>query len=194
MSPLARASSARPNGPDLRTVTVRPRFVWGAGDTSVMPKIAEAVRSGRFAWIGGGAHLTSTTHVENLVEALLLAEPNGRGGEIYFVTDGEPVVFRTFITALLRTKGIDPPSRSVPLPLARLAAFVSETFARATGGTPAVTRLAAELFGREVTIDDAKIRRELGYVGTTTRKAGLAALGALGASPAARRAPSAPSW
>ncbi len=96
------------------TVVLRPRLVWGAGDTTILPELAEAVRSGRFAWIGGGRHLTSTTHVDNVVEGLLLAAERGTGGEAYFVTDGDPIVFRDFVTRLLATQGIEPPTRNVP--------------------------------------------------------------------------------
>ena len=39
----------------METVVVRPRLVWGPGDTTVLPGLLEAVRSGQFAWIGGGA-------------------------------------------------------------------------------------------------------------------------------------------
>ena len=36
--------------------------------------------------------------------------------------------------------------------------------------------MAVRLFGEPVTVSDAKARRELGYRGSTTREAGLAAL------------------
>ena len=50
------------NREDFETVVVRPRFVWGPGDTTLLPAMTEMVRAGRWAWIGGGRHLTSTTH------------------------------------------------------------------------------------------------------------------------------------
>src|SRR5271166_774389 len=104
----------------FETVVVRPRFVWGRGDTTLLPAIAEMVRAGRFAWIGGGRHRTSTTHVENVVEGLVLGATRGRPGDVYFVTDGEPVVFREFVGRLLATQGLTAPSRSVPAPPAGL--------------------------------------------------------------------------
>src|ERR1700680_4041588 len=55
------------NRDGFETVVVRPRFVWGVGDTTLLPVMVEMVRGGRFAWIGGGRHRTSTTHVENVV-------------------------------------------------------------------------------------------------------------------------------
>ena len=80
------------------TVVVRPRFVWGRGDTTLLPTLAQMVRSGRWAWIGGGRHRTSTTHVDNTVQGLVLGADRGRPGNAYFVTDGDPIVFRDFVT------------------------------------------------------------------------------------------------
>ena len=42
------------NREGFETVVVRPRFVWGTGDTTLLPSIVELVKSGRFAWIAGG--------------------------------------------------------------------------------------------------------------------------------------------
>jgi nucleoside-diphosphate-sugar epimerase len=157
------------NGDGFATVIVRPRFIWGAGDTNLIPKIADVVKRGRFAWIGGGRHLTSTCHVDNVVEGILLAAERGKPGEIYFLTDGEPVEFRAFLTKLLATYGADPGDRSVPLWLAR-------TIAATTGWMkqPPVTRTAVALIGQEVTVVDAKARRELGYTSHVSREHGLA--------------------
>src|SRR5918997_1476297 len=102
------------NGPDLETVVVRPRFVWGRGDTTLLPTLVELVRSGRFRWVGGGGQLTATTHVDNTVEGLWLAATKAPAGSVYFVTDGEPIVFREFLTRMLGTQGVSAPDKSVP--------------------------------------------------------------------------------
>src|SRR6478672_289176 len=96
----------------FETVAVRPRFVWGRGDTTLLPAMVDLVRGGRFAWIAGGRHRTAITHVDNTVEGLVLAAGSGHPGNAYFVTDGEPVVFREFVSQLLRTQGVEPPARS----------------------------------------------------------------------------------
>ncbi len=72
------------------------------------------MRSGQFAWIGGGRHRTSTTHVDNVIEGLVLGAREGRPGEAYFVTDGEPLEFRDFVTRLLATQGEEPGEREIP--------------------------------------------------------------------------------
>src|SRR3954471_6929263 len=106
---LAEQAVRQANRPgSFETVVVRPRFVWGPGDTTVLPSLLAAVESGQFRWIGGGRHRTSTTHVDNVVEGLRLGAQRGAPGAAYFVTDGEPQVFRDFVTRLLATQGVEP--------------------------------------------------------------------------------------
>lgn len=166
------------NAPGFRTVVVRPRLIWGNDDTSVLAALAAAVKAGRFMWMDGGRYPTSTAHVDNVCEALLLAAEKGRGGEAYFVTDGAPVELRDFVTKMLAARGVDPGSRSVPkwlvLPLARVSEWIWDTFG--VEGEPPATRMAVHLFGEPVTVNDAKARRDLGYVGKVTREQGLASL------------------
>ena len=65
------------NGDGFETVVVRPRLVWGAGDTTILPASSSAVEKKRFSWIGGGGHRTSTTHVDNVIEGLMLGAERG---------------------------------------------------------------------------------------------------------------------
>ena len=164
----------------LECVVVRPRLVWGPGDTTILPSLVEAIRAGRFAWIGGGNHRTATTHVDNCVEGLVLAAEKGRPGAAYFVTDGPPAVFREFVTALVATEGVEPPSRSVPRPVARVVAGAGETVWRALRlkSAPPLTRTALWLSSLECTLDDSRARTELGYREVISREEGLAALAA----------------
>jgi len=156
---------------ELETVVVRPRFIWGKGDTSVLPQLVDAVRRKKFAWLSGGRYLTSTCHVANVVEGALLAAERGAPGEIYFLTDGEPTELRGFMTALLATQGVAAGDREIPRWVARAVAWLTGWMR-----TPPVTRTAIALMGHEVTVDDTRARRELGYAGKVTREAGLAEL------------------
>lgn len=165
----------------LETVVVRPRMIWGRGDTSLLKKVVEAHVAGRFQWIGEGRYLTSTCHVANACEGALAVAEKGKPGEIYFVTDGEPVEFRKFFSQLFESQKRTAPQKSVPYGLARLAANVLEGLWRLAKvkSAPMATRVAVGLMGHEVTVNDAKARRELGYVGKVTREAGLAELASL---------------
>jgi nucleoside-diphosphate-sugar epimerase len=166
------------NRDGLETVVVRPRFVWGRGDTTLLPTMAEMVRSGRFAWIGGGRHETSTTHVDNVVEGLMLGAARGAAGEVYFVTDGEPVVFREFVSELLSTQSVDPPTRNIPASLAHALAVGGERawHALPLPGRPPLTRFAYWVSAQECTIKIDKARKQLGYELVRSREEGLAEL------------------
>jgi nucleoside-diphosphate-sugar epimerase len=172
-------------GDGFEPVAVRPRFVWGAGDQTVLPEIIEMVRAGRFAWIGRGRHLTDTTHVDNVVHGLRLAAEKGGVGEIYFITDGEPVVFREFVSDLIRTQGMEPPERSIPIPVAGAVAAGGEVLWRALRlrGSPPLTRFNYWVSHQQCTIDISKARRELGYEPVRDRESGLAELTGQGAAP-----------
>ena len=176
-STKARAEEAviEANDNGLETVVVRPRFVWGRGDTTLLPVMTEMVRAGRFAWIGGGRQRTSTTHVDNAVHGLLLGAERGAPGGVYFVTDGEPVVFRDFVTRLLATQGVTPPGRSLPAPVATALAAAGETAWRLLPlpGRPPLTRLAVWVSALETTIDITRARTELGYTPVRTIEDGL---------------------
>jgi nucleoside-diphosphate-sugar epimerase len=157
---------------------VRPRFVWGRGDTSVLPAIIGTIKAGAFRWIGGGHHHTSTTHVDNTVEGLVLGATRGRPGGVYFVTDGDPVEFRDFVSDLVRTQGIEPPDGQLPAPVARAIAATVETAWRVLPlkGRPPITRFAVWVASLDCTIDISRAREELGYRPVKTLEDGLAEL------------------
>jgi nucleoside-diphosphate-sugar epimerase len=166
------------NGDALETVVVRPRFVWGRGDTTVLPSIVELVRTGRFRWVGGGAQLTATTHVDNTVEGLWLAATKAPAGGVYFVTDGEPVVFREFVSRLLETQGVEPPTSTISAGVAGVAARISEAAWRALrrDSHPPVTRFSVWVSSQECTLEIGRAERELGYRPIKSREDGLAEL------------------
>jgi nucleoside-diphosphate-sugar epimerase len=170
------------NGTELTTVVVRPRLVWGPGDATVLPAVTRAARAGRFAWIDGGHYRTSTCHVTNTCAGIVAAGRHGRGGEVYFLTDGEdsgePVEFREFLTALAATAGVSLGDRSIPRSLAWAAATALEPLWRLLPlpDAPPITRTFLALSAQEMTVDDSKARTELGYRPPVTRAAGLAAL------------------
>ena len=126
-------------------------------------------------WIGG-TFPRSVSHVSNVVEGLLLAAERGRGGEAYFVTDGPPVDFRSWMTRVIETQGVRPRNLTVPAaPIYGVAIGMEATW-RLLGlrSKPPIRRSAIHIVAESITIDDAKARRELGYAGTTTAERGLA--------------------
>lgn len=166
------------NGGDLETISIRPRFVWGPRDTSVLPTILRMAREGSFAWIDGGRARTSTTHVANLVDALVLALDRGEPGRAYFVADDGTRTLRDFLTSLARTQGVELPGRSIPGPIARGLASAVEGAWRLFGvrRAPPMTRFAITMMSRTVTVRTDRARRELGFAPRLSVAEGLASL------------------
>lgn len=155
----------------LHSVVVRPRFIWGRDDTSLLPKMVEAVKTGRWRWIDGGRYLTSTCHVDNVVEGILCAAERGAPGGVYFLTDGAPVEFRAFVGDMLRAAGVEPGEAEIPRWLANGLALATSWLSE-----PPLTATALALMAHEVTVVDERARTEIAYRGHKTIAAGLAEL------------------
>ncbi|GLQ53714.1 NAD-dependent epimerase/dehydratase family protein [Devosia nitrariae] len=175
---VAEAIALSYNGAGLEVIVVRPRFVWGRDDTTALPQLVAAARSGRMAWISGGTYLTSTTHITNLCRGIELVLAQGRAGEVYFITDGEPIEFRRFVSGLLETQGVPAPQKSVPRALMRALAITGDLLGTLSRGRIAGP-LTLQVFATsavEVTLDIGKARTELGYQPVVSREQGLAEL------------------
>ncbi len=58
----------------LRTVALRPHLIWGVGDPHLVPRVLARARAGRLRIVGDGRNRVDMVHVENAVDAHLLAE------------------------------------------------------------------------------------------------------------------------
>jgi nucleoside-diphosphate-sugar epimerase len=88
--------------------------------------MVDVAKSGQFALPDAGRQLVSTSHVDNVVECLLLAAEKGRGGEAYYVTDGEDSTLKVVMADLLGTRGVPPVKRRAPFGVAWYMAAVME--------------------------------------------------------------------
>jgi nucleoside-diphosphate-sugar epimerase len=175
---LAERAVLDANKPDagFSTVVVRPRFVWGKGDTVNLPEILEAVDSG--SWRGFSPRFkTSTCHVRNLVEGARLAAVKGRPGQAYFLTDGEYPDMEEFLVRMMETQGRTNPNLTrIPYKLAWALATILESVPLLGYGVtrePIINRQMLGLMARELTLVDHKARRELGYQSHMTIEQGL---------------------
>lgn len=160
---------------DMHTLSIRPRLVWGPGDTTVLPALIRMARAGRFAWIDGGRARTSTTHVANLVHALTLALNHGQSGHAYYVADEGIQPVRSFLAQLAATQGVDLGVKSMPSQLARPAAALVENIYRLLRirQAPPITKLAIDMLSSTITVNVSKAKKELGYQPVMSVDAGL---------------------
>src|SRR5450755_645697 len=175
---LAEQAVRDDNRAGFETIVLRPRFIWGPGDQTILPLIQQMAASGNWMWIDHGRAVTSTIHIENLVEAIELALTNGQPGEAYFILDDGEHTMRAMLSGLAASVGIILPDRSIPYWLADTIAAVSEGIWRLfhLSGDPPLTRHSAMVMARDCILIGTKAKSELGYRPRITVDEGLAAL------------------
>lgn len=159
----------------FQTIILRPRFIWGPGDTTLMPVIEHMAKTGQWQWIDHGAAKTSTTHIVNLVHAIELSLTKGRGGEAYFILDDGVRTLKDIISGLAAARGVVLPEKNMPAWIADSVAAIAEGAWRTFNlkGQPPVTRFAAMIMSRDSVLIDAKARREMGYAPVISVEDGL---------------------
>ena len=163
------------DGSSMSTVAVRPRLVWGKDDTVMLPQVMKAISAGFYGWFSP-SYMTSTCHVTNCIECLCLAATKGCPGQVYFVTDGVHSQYQEFMTRLLAIHDIQAPTQTVGFGLAWKIATVLEHVPLLRWGKQreaGLTRQVLSVLGREVTLTDAKARKELGYIGHVSIEQGM---------------------
>lgn len=160
------------------TIVLRPRFIWGPGDTTLLPQIIALANAGKWMWIDHGAIQTSTTHIDNLVHGVQLALTRGRGGQAYYILDDGTVSMHEMLSGMTASRGIALPEKSIPAWLADMLGKSGEFIWRTFGlnGAPPLTAHAAMVMSRACTLRDDKARSQLGYSPVITRAEGLARL------------------
>ncbi len=159
-------------------VVLRPGFVYGPRDRTVLPRLLDNLRAGKVRYLGGGGkRAMNTIYVVNLAEAALLAaEKPNVVGQVFNLTDGEFVSKRRFIEGIADGLGVPRPQSSVPLWVARLGAWWMEGAARRRNDPqpPLLTQGRLKFLGMNLDFSIEKAKRELGYQPRFTFDQGLA--------------------
>jgi nucleoside-diphosphate-sugar epimerase len=186
--PLTKAIAEREvlaaNSPALHTVALRPHLIWGAGDPHLVPRLLASARAGRLRIVGQGKNRVDLTHVENAVEAHLLAESrlawsdSSAAGHAYFITDGAPVVLWDWINSLLHALNEPPIAKYISLGSAQVLGAACEFAWRVLPlrGEPPMTRFVAAELAKDHWFDINAARRDLGYAPRVYPAEGLAGL------------------
>lgn len=157
----------------VATCALRPHVIFGPGDRRFMPALLEHARAGRLKFqVGRGRWLSDYTYVDNLVDALLLAQEklsvdSPVGGRPYFITNGEPLPFWDFVKRVLERLGLPPVRYKLPHRLVYGIAAVKEGIDTLKGGTlnaeDGLTRFAIRYMCTHHYFSIERARRELGY-------------------------------
>lgn len=164
--------------PHLPVAIVRPGFIYGERDRTVLPKLLTRLRSGVFAYFGSGEQALNCIYVKNLVHGLFLAAESPEAvGQVFNLTDGAKVTKKQFVGRVAELAGLKPPTRKVPRPVAKLLAKMMERRARRRGDTepPLINMARYKFLGLNLDYSIDKARRLLGYQPPYTTEQGLQA-------------------
>ena len=152
--------------PDVPSIILRPRGLFGIGDTSILPRVINLSQKIGIPLIGDGRQLMDMTCVENVALAIRLAiEAPEAKGTIYNITNGEPRAFRDLLEESLTGLGYPIKYRKIPAFLLSVIATSLEFLYKTLNlkGEPALTRYTYYLLRYSQTLDISKAEKELGY-------------------------------
>lgn len=148
----------------LPIVCLRPGMIYGPGGVVFTPMLGFSFGDRIFLVIGNGRFILPLVHVENAVQAILLAleSPRSNGG-VFNIVDPDRINKRTYMEALVRR--FHPRARVLFLPhsLVEAAVFLQEGLFTLVRLKPILTRYRLASSQHPVIFDSSKIRQELGW-------------------------------
>ncbi len=151
----------------LPTITIRPRAIFGPGDTVIFPRLIPRLESGRLPIIGDGENIVDLTYIENVVDALLLCaeSPSNTLGKKYNISNGEPVKLWELIKKICDELGLQFPKRKITYQAANGFAAALEAIYTLipTHPEPPLTRMSINMIAHSTTLDISAAKRDLGY-------------------------------
>jgi nucleoside-diphosphate-sugar epimerase len=147
----------------LEAVVVRPMWVFGPGAPGAM-RLFELVARGRMVTIGGARNAIQPIAVEDLVEGLVAcATVPGVSGEVFHMAGPRAITTGEFCAHIAHALGVAPPTRDIPMPVARVLAWGCERFYPRALGKPPLNREKLGIFVNEHAYAIDKAREKLGW-------------------------------
>lgn len=161
----------------LPVTVVRPVSVYGPRSKDFVIEIATLLLSRQMVYVRGGAVPAGLVYVGNLVDGMIAACTSETAvGKAYNMRDPDPTTWREYVEALARGLGVRPPAFSLPTPVARGVATVSERLYGALGikSRPVLTRHAVHLFDRDQSYAIDRARDDFGFKSEVGFEEGIA--------------------
>jgi 2-alkyl-3-oxoalkanoate reductase len=151
----------------MPVVVLRPGFVYGPRDRTVLPKLIKRMTNGKIHYLGGDRRALNTIYIGNLIEAVFLAVEKPEAiGKAYNLTDGEAVSKRRFFEAVADGMGLPRSKQLLPRWLAGVVARLLERRMRralARGKQPLITPAQFKFLLLNLDFSIEKAKRELRY-------------------------------
>ncbi|QST02102.1 NAD(P)-dependent oxidoreductase (plasmid) [Pontibacillus sp. ALD_SL1] len=147
----------------LPVITIRPRAIFGPGDTTILPRLIRLNESRFIPLVRKGRAELDLTYIDNVVDALILCMNADESlcGNVYHITNGERVVLKEVLQELFLKLGTPFRKKNVPYQFLYLAGWMCEK--GYTKKEPPLTRYTVSVLGNTQTLSIEKAKRELGY-------------------------------
>ena len=152
---------------DLDPIILRPRGLYGRGDTALLPRLLQAAAKGPLPLMRDGAAATDLTHVDDVASAILAAlqAPADLPQRIFNISGGVALPVCEVAEAAASRCGITPRWHRLPVGPVLAAARLAETTCRLLPGRPEprVTAYGVGLFAYRQTLDLSAARQWLDW-------------------------------
>ena len=160
----------------LEKVIIRPRGLFGIGDTSIIPRLIKANRKIGIPLFNDGKNIVDITCVENVATALRLAiESENAVGGTYNITNGEPREFKNILEELFKQINEPPKYLKINLNLMYGVSSVIEFIYKLFHiyKEPMITKYNICTLGYSQTLNIEKAKKDLNYIPKMTLSEGI---------------------
>lgn len=160
----------------LGITILRPAFVYGPRDTRNLPKLVDAVRQGKFVYIGSKQNVVPLVHVADMATALVLAvQAPATAGRIYHIADGSRTTMGELIEYLAGLLGCAAPHKRLPFLLPAMGCGLFELLAKVgLKFPPPISRDGLRFLGTSRYVDIRRARDDFGFQPQVTYRQGVA--------------------
>lgn len=147
----------------LAISVIRPVGIYGPGDLRFL-KLFRAVAHRRMVMIGSGETLYHLTHVDDVVEGLILAGTvDAAVGEVFTIAGERYTTLNELVGLIAEIAAVPPPRVKIPYPPMFAAAWLCDRLCRAVGAEPPLYPRRVEFFSKDRAFTIDKAKNVLGY-------------------------------
>lgn len=161
---------------DVNWVIIRPRGLFGIGDTSIIPRLIRVNSKIGLPLFNKGKNYVDMTCVENVAHALRLClESEKAVGNIYNITNGEPQCFKDLLEELFDKLGVKPKYMFININVIYFISCLIELFYKTFRiyKEPMLTKYNVCTLGYSQTLDITKAKKDLKYKPIITLSEGI---------------------
>ena len=162
----------------MKTIILRPHLIWGPEDNHFLPTIIK--RAKRLKRVGQKEYLVDTIYVDNAADAHIMAseklfENPSLSGNVYFISQDEPMPIYKIINSFLDAAGLPPMKGQISEKTVYMAGSIIEFVYKFFNikGEPLITKLGAKELATSHWFNISRAKKDLGYYPKVSTQEGL---------------------